>query len=295
MTAFHRSEPGSASLFPKAPGLAKAMSLILVVVIDRIVLNPLRLEQRLRKPVPVLHRRQPGPCRVEDVHSRHVELRVVGGCPQPLLLSLVEHRPRNLRWCTEELDAVRTLLFDPTHPLAGKLGGRKRLFGSVSENDVRQHSRRSDLVVVAAVAMGHEPVNIMVADIRDRRDAMGHPQLVDVVCGHTLPRVVDVLVSVLVDKPKAGCTSPETSIFVTAIELRAVLGSNLRHRIANGTDLDDPVVLDDDVGGPVRRGTGAVVITVAPRRINRFQGPSPSARSGAEYGSSSWPETGPRR
>ena len=105
-------------LLPEAAGLAEAVRLVGVVVVERIVLDRAVVEQRLGQAVPVLHRGQPPARRGEDVDPRHVHLRVVAGGAQALLLRLVDRRLHDVRPVAEELDAVGALGGHLVHPRA---------------------------------------------------------------------------------------------------------------------------------------------------------------------------------
>ena len=158
----------------------------------------------------MLHRGEAPARGGEHVDARDVELRVVAGAAHALLLQLVECRFEDVRAIAEALHADRALRLHVAHPAARLLracvigaSGRKKTYGKmrgavISFAALRSLFARAPFDAVAA------------ARIADRRDAVAHPELVDVLGRHALILAADVAVHV--DQPGQHVVSAQVDL-----------------------------------------------------------------------------------
>src|SRR4030095_5514257 len=123
------------------------------------------------------------------------ELRVMTRAAHALLLQLVENCFENLRAITETLHADGALRLHLAHPFAPILRLGDRCVGR--EEHIREDAWRCALVALAALLLADTPLDaVAAARIANRRDAVAHPQLVNVRRRHALLFAADVTVHV---------------------------------------------------------------------------------------------------
>ena len=134
------------------------------------------------------------------------------------------------------------------------------------EEDVRKDARRGDLVLLAALLLADAPLDAVAATgIADRRDAVAHPQFVDVLGRHALLFPADVAVHV--DEARHHIVAAQVDLASAGRELRPLRLFLVPAGRADRHDLHDAIALDDDVGRAERR-RAVPLITVALRRMS---------------------------
>ena len=236
--------------------LAEAMLLVVVVLVHRERLDGVILQQRLEQAVVVGQRAEAEARGVAGVHSRDAHLIEVRRRAEVELLRLVEQRRHDLRIVGAELQAVDALLRGKADPLARRLRRlRLRPIPALAAERavIREDPRRDDLVLRRQLALVQVPVHRSARHAADGRDAVRHPQLVDV---FGIARLAAAAVHVRVDEARH-------QVHAGAVDLpgalrRAAAFVDRHAREADADDVGDAVVLHDDVHRPARRRAGAV-------------------------------------
>ncbi len=172
-----------------------------------------------------------------------------------LLLELVENRFEYVGTIAEALQADRALRLDVAHPAAPFLRLRQRRLRL--EPGIGENARRRNLVALAALLFADAPLDAVAAPrVADRSDAVTHPQLVDIGCGHALLFAADVRVHV--DEPGHHVVTAQIDLASARGELRAIRRFLDAAGRAHRHDLHDAIAGDDDIGRAERRRAGAV-------------------------------------
>ena len=114
------------NLVVEARHLAEAVLLVVVVLVHRVRLNRVVLEQRFEQAVVMRQRAEAEPRRIARVHAHHAHLIEVRGRAEVELLRLVEQRRHDLRIVRAELQAVDALLARQSAPTHARVSGRLR-------------------------------------------------------------------------------------------------------------------------------------------------------------------------
>ena len=200
--------------------------------------------------------------RREGVHPGHGHLGVMTSRAQPDLAAFIEGGLHEIWRSTEELDAVRTALGNTPDPGPRFLGRVDRLEHVVDGGEIAicEEAGRGDLVVGGKLLLVLHPAEAVEgAHVADRRDAMGEPQLVDIVDRRhpAIDRLHgDAGMRVAIDEARR-------QIFAVAVEIAITRrGAQLlvdgRERGADLLHLRDAAALDDDIDRADGRRTCAV-------------------------------------
>ncbi len=192
-----------------------------------------------------------------------------------------------------ELQPVDSLLLGPAHPRA-RLLGRHDLAASPplpgADPLVVPHARRGDLVRVRALRLVQRPFESAERNAAHRRDPVRHPELVAVLRFRRLGHAARVHVHV--DEPRqhvhpAGVDLSRRPLGTPGGIDRLVGEADARDLRRSGSSR--PRCPPDHVAAPP-----VPSMSVAPRMISRSNGPSPSARFGAGFASTSCARRGAR-
>src|SRR6266508_67272 len=247
-------------LFPQSPGLAEAVLLVVIVVIERKVLHDAVGEERFWQAVPMLHRTHAHPRGLNDVGSNDARLSHVRRRTHLQLLRLVEQRAQDFgvedRVAADDFEAVRAFLLRPADVFTGEFrGGDLALVPTHTRADVGEDARRDYLILRAALALAERPIDAVArAGIADRSHAVRHPQLVDVFGGRPLREAADVRVAI--DEARQHVHPGGVDLLHAFVRAARFFDGHLGK--AHALDLFDPVVFDDDVDRAHRRSARAV-------------------------------------
>ena len=247
---------GGCCLLPQTSGLTKAVLLVVVVVVQRIILNHLIIEHGLGQTIPVLHRGKPRARRIEHVPAHHVELRVVHGAAQILLVQLVKRCLHDGRRRAKKLHPLGTLTGDIAHPLARHLRRADGRIGTHAKSGIRNNARCHDAVVVAATDMIQHPVQtVETARLTHRGDAVRQPQLEHILGRDAL--LVTAQMAVHVDKPRQHIVPAQIHHLITFASLGPVVGINFCPGVADADQASDAIVFNNNIHRPDRWRTVA--------------------------------------
>jgi hypothetical protein len=176
----------------------------------------------------------------------------VVGNAEPLLPRLVEHRLHEIAVDAAELDAVDTHPLELADALARLLGRPRNRLGSVARVD--EEARARDLAPVAPLAELEDLARVG-ADVADRRDSRGEPELQLVLERLRRSATLVLDVPVRVDQPREDELPARVDLDVGCGTTRAPFAYSNR---IEEDDLRDRVSLDDDVGRAAGRRPVAV-------------------------------------
>jgi hypothetical protein len=236
-------------LAPEPPGLGEAGLLVGMVVVGRIVLDGLPLEQCLGQPVPVLQAVEPQSRAGERVDLIDAGLVVVAGGADAEAGRLLDHRPCRLEGGAPQLHAIGATIEDQPHP-APRLGVIRN--ARAREHGIHPQARRGDLALVAALLVAERPGEAHGgADLADRGDPVAEPQLEHILrrgdrSGEALHRRAEVRVRI----DEAG-----QRIHAGAVDHLRVPGRRLP---VGRRDRLDPVAGDRDPHRAPRRAAAAI-------------------------------------
>src|SRR5450631_1274365 len=146
---------------------------------------------------------------------------------QVSLLGFVDGGLKDIRRSTDELDSVGSRISQIVNPASSGFGSCNRIkvagltFQIHPKRNVNLNAGGGDLVACALVSLVEHPRHTIVApDFADRRDAMAHPELVNVFRSGA---VLGANMNVGVDEAGQHVHAGEIEFFVTRPNLRAKL------------------------------------------------------------------------
>ena len=237
--------------------LPEAELLVHVVHLDRPGLHVVGFVHRLEQAVEVGHPDQPQPRGVDRVHVADPHLVQVSGRPHAQAAGLVQQGRHDRRRKRAELETVHALLVGVPDPLAGVRGSANvpvLPLLAAARTLIGHEARRGDLVPAAAFLLAQVPLQRPGGHAARRRDAVRHPQFVDVLRTRRLGHAARV--DVQVDQSRQHPGTGEIELAVGVLRPPALVDLGVGH--AEALDLLDPVALDDDVDRAHRRRAGAV-------------------------------------
>ena len=157
-------------LIPEARDLTEPVLLVVVVVVQRPVLDRVAREHGLEEPVVVGLHVQAHASRGDGVHASHAHLIQVGHGLEAELVGLVDEGLHDLRILSAQLQAVDARSVDalgsgPLDPCASGLGRIERLAApplTGAGSGVREQARRDDVVPLAAGLLPELPLEFPV-------------------------------------------------------------------------------------------------------------------------------------
>ena len=244
-------------LLPEPAGLAEAVLFVVVVVVERKVLDRAVREERLGQTVPMLESGQAQTGSIECVHPGDTHLRKMGCSTDAAPPGLVDRCLHDVRAVRAELQTVGAFSGHFRHPRASLLRSCYRFLASLAEPDVSLDARGRDIILFAFGLVLERPIEpVHASRVAHRRDAVTHPELQHILGRRALrgaPRV-----AVHVDQAGKHVHSGKIEDLVTGIGLGPIPLFYRHSREADALDLRDPVPLDHDVHGTGRRGACAV-------------------------------------
>ena len=243
-------------------GDGEAEIFVAIVVVVGEVLDGGLLEQGFGEAVIVLGAGEAPFGGGERVHPADRELGMVAAGAQALFDGLGQSGFHDVGRRTEELDAVGALCLDGADPGAGFGGGEDGFHhvGHGGEVGVHDQVGRGDLVARGALFLIERPLQaVQRPGLADGGDAMGQPELVDIVGRRHRAAggmVGDADMAVAVDEPGSDVFALAVDLVVAGFGSSTGLDRNARG--ADPLDLGDAALLDHDIDRSPGRRAGAV-------------------------------------
>src|SRR5215475_10124676 len=124
----------------------------------------------------MFHGCQTRSCAVQDIPSRHTELRVVTRRTKSELFVFFQCGLHYLRGRAKKFNSIGSFARILSHPSDGLFRSRDWFLASLPESCVSKNSRSSDLVLGAQFFFLENPIQtVSCRRISDRGNTMGHP------------------------------------------------------------------------------------------------------------------------